>query len=199
MKKINWKQLLLNLSALAVLTAATVGVTQAVMRDDEVMEDTISMGTINLQLGDQDPVDMQEIGFDLSDLESNEQRTFTFDIKSTGSGQGNLSVQQIQTNSSEGENPEPETNIDEADGGEVDGCVRIKMEMEDDTHDPVVIVHDYLSHLDVFYDLLPNTEIDEMVNSGTAQFTVTMDSTSCGNEAMGDLLDFELVFKLEQA
>jgi len=195
MIKFQYKQLVLAGLLLASTIAGSIGVTRAMMRDEEVSSHAISLGTVNLQVGDTDPIDLP---IDLSNLSGSETIFYEAALQSNGSIPGNFSILPVIENDLEGENPEGETNK-EGDG-EADTCIQLLLAVNAPGYDEQVLANDSLANLaEIELDDPDNTILDEMVNSNEATLTIRVNSSSCGMESMGDTVDLDLIFNLEES
>ncbi len=195
MIKIQYKQLVLAGLLLASTIAGSIGVTRAMLRDEEVSSHTVSLGTVNLQVGDTDPIDLP---IDLTNMSGSDTLTYEVDLKSDGSIPGNFSVLPVISNDSEGENPEGETNK-EGDG-EADTCVQLLLAVNAPGYDEQVLANDTLANLaEIELDDPDNTIVDEMVNSDGATLKIRAHSGLCGMHSMGDTVDLDLIFYLEES
>ncbi len=194
MKKITIKRLSVVLLLLLITVTGAVKFTQAVFKDEELSSHSISLGTLNLQIGQEDPVNLP---IDLSDMSGHETRTYEVDLKNTGSVDGNFWFESEILNSLEGENPEAETNTEGE--GEADDCIQLLVSVTDPDHEEEVLVNSALSAMTTEYDQDVQTVVDDMVNNGNATMKLRFYSGNCGSEAMGDTVDMNLLFHLDQA
>ena len=194
MQKNNINHITLALSTIDATGAATLGISKAIFQDEELAQSTISLGTLNLQVGASDPID---VPLDFSGMDSNEERIFTMDVQNTGQLAGNFWLSGIINGSTEGENPEPETDIDPANGGELDDCARISVLVAVGTQNLPVINNLLLKDIEHDFETAINS-IDDAINNGPAIMTIKVNTNNCGNEAMGDTVNMGLRFYLTQ-
>jgi hypothetical protein len=194
LKKIKIKRLSIALILIIMTITGAVKFTQAVFKDEELSANTISLGTLNLQIGQEDPVNLP---IDLSGMSGQETRIYEVDLKNTGSVDGNFWFETEILNSLEGENPEAETNTEGE--GEADDCMQLLVSVTDPDHEEEVLVNSALSALTDDYDAPAQTLVDEMVNGGNATLKLRFYSGNCSSSAMGDTVDMNLLFHLDQA
>ncbi|MEA2056112.1 MAG: hypothetical protein U9O78_00120 [Patescibacteria group bacterium] len=180
-------------TGMAIVLIISFQLTKAVFTDEELSANTISLGTLNLQVGDEDPVNLP---IDLSDMSGQETRIYEVALKNTGTVEGNFWVDAEVLNSLEGENPEAETNTEGE--GEADDCIQLLMSVTDPAHDEEILVNSALSALTEQYDHDAQTLVDEMVNGGDATLKLRFYSGNCSSCAMGDTVDLNLMFHLQQ-
>lgn len=192
--KHKFKQITLSLLIIFLTVIAAIQASQALFTDTELSQNTISLGTLNLQVGQDDP---SVLALDFSGMMAHETRTYEAQIQNTGEINGNFWFEPEVTNSLEGANPESETNT--TDDGEMDDCVRLRVSFSDPTNDPISVI-DYalLKILDTSYETDPNTLVDNMINGGEATMTIMVNTDNCDNQAMGDTVDLNLLFHLDQ-
>ncbi|MBD3250221.1 MAG: hypothetical protein GF381_01445 [Candidatus Pacebacteria bacterium] len=187
------KQITLSLIIIFVTVAGAVSASRALFTDTELSAKTISMGTLNLQIGSEDPF---VIPLDFTGMVSGDSRTYEAEIKNTGTIVGNFWFEPEISNSQEGENPESETDIEGE--GEMDDCVRMTASIFDQNQEQVLIDDVALVDLQAEYDLEPHSLIDQLVNGRMAYLRLYVHTNQCGNEAIGDLVDMNLMFHLDQ-
>jgi hypothetical protein len=195
MININYKRLALSLMLLLLVIGGTVKLSQALFQDEEVSSHTVSLGTLNLQVGDSDPIDLP---INTENMASSQNDMYTLQLKNTGSLPGNFWIQPVVDNSSEGQNTEAEGDVDTANGGEAEECVHILMNVLDAAGNDHVLYNGSLSGLDTSYDQDSQTAIDDIVNAGDGQMQIRLTTGNCGSEAIGDEVDLMLDFNLEQ-
>lgn len=194
MKSIKIKAITLSLLIIFATVAAAVKASYALFDDVEQTNSTISMGHLNLQVGDSDP---SLVELDLAGMVSDEVRIFDVLVKNTGEIEGNFWIQPIVENSLEGDNYEAET--DTTGDGELDDCVRLKLRFnQDGTDEQILVNHFLLKNLPATIDQDQATVIDQMVNAGDTQMSIEIDTANCHNSSMGDTIDFGLRFHLDQ-
>ena len=195
MQKNNIKRITLAILTIVAVGAATLGISKAIFQDEELAQSTISLGTLNLQVGANDPID---VPLDFTGMDSNEERIFTMDVQNTGQLTGNFWLAGIINGSNEGENPEPETDIDPINGGELDDCARISALIEIESGQTLPIINNLLlKDVEHNFETAINT-IDDAINNGPAIMTIKVNTNNCGNEAMGDVVNMGLRFYLTQ-
>lgn len=178
---------------LVILVVTFARYSQALFDDAEVTTHQISMGTLNLQVGESDPA---AVNLDFTNLKSGETRVYEIDITNTGELAGNFWFETEIVNSLEGENPEPENN--KLEPGDLGDCLRLRTTFDDDTHEPINLIdYSLFKLLAERYETEAGTVIDEMVNQGT-KLKIDVNADNCANFAMGDSLDLNLIFHLDQ-
>lgn len=194
------KQVTLSLLIIFLTVLAATKASRALFSDAELSQNTIALGTLNLQVGQEDPA---VIDLDFSNIVPGETKSFEAQILNTGGINGNFWFEPEVTNSTEGDpneggNPEAETNIEGE--GELDDCVRLRVSFTDPENDPVKVIDlALLTILDESYEAEANTVVDQMINDGHATMKIEADTANCSNHAMGDTVDLNLLFHLDQA
>ncbi len=189
------KHLTYLLLLIACVVIGAIEISKAAYQDQELIEPTISMGVLNLQVGDEDPAN---VILDFEGMRPEEVRTYTFLVKNTGQIEGDLTIIPLIANSGEGENPEPEPLT--IFNGDIAHCARLTLSMTDINSDQQVLIDNqtiYSIHQQV-YDNSPFTLVDEAVNNDGSSATVTIDAYDCGSESMGDFLNLKLMFNFLQ-
>ncbi len=195
--KINIKKVTLSLLTISLVFAGTVGISRAIFKDYENNTNTISLGSLNLQVGAEDPANLN---LDFTNMIPGENRVYEVDVKNTGPLPGNFWFEPSIANDSEGDNFEPETETDDSNGGELDTCVRVKLSFFDAEQPTEVKVIDraLINILDPTYEMEQDTLVDQIVNRGEGTMHIELDTDNCQASAMGDQLDFNLLFHLDQ-
>jgi len=96
MNKTTIKHITLSLLTIIATGGAALGLSKAVFQDQETVDPEISMGVLNLQVGDEDPAN---VPLDFSGMVPEEVRTYTFDVNNTGQVEGNFWLQGFITQS----------------------------------------------------------------------------------------------------
>ena len=188
------KQVTLSLLIIFLTVLAAVRASRALFSDTELSENTIAMGTLNLQVGQEDPT---EIDLDFSDIVPGESKFFEAQILNTGGIPGNFWFEPEIANSSEGENSEAETHTDG--DGELDDCVRLRVSFSEPDNDPFKVIDlALLKFLDESYETEADTVVDQMINGRQATMKIEANTSNCNNDAMGDTIDLNLMFHLDQ-
>lgn len=195
MNKTTIKHITLSLLIIIASGGAALGLSRAVFQDQETVDPVITMGVLNLQVGDEDPAN---VPLDFAGMVPEEVRSYTFDVNNTGQVEGNLWIQGVITQSSEGDNPESEplTVFD----GDIAQCARLTLSMIDSEDNEVLLINDELIenvHQQT-YETDYGTLIDEAVNNGPTEARLTISAYGCGSETMGDILNLDLLFHLTQ-
>lgn len=189
------KHITLSLLIIIATGGAVLGLSRAVFQDQEVVDPMISMGILNLQVGQEDPAN---VSLDFSGMVPEEVRSYTFEVNNTGSVEGNFWMQAFITESSEGENPESEplTVFD----GDIAQCASMTFSVVDSEDNEVVLINNELiENIDQqSFEDAQGTLVDEAVNNGPTDATLTIDAYGCGSETMGDILKLDLIFHLTQ-
>lgn len=195
MKKTTIKKITLSLLLIIITGGFAIGLSKAVFQDQEVINQTVSMGVLNLQVGDVDPVN---VSMDFSNMVPNETRSYTYDVKNTGQIQGNFWLEVLINSESEGISPENEA-ITEYDG-DISHCARLSLSMSDVADDDILLIDNELivsidqQNFDTNYE----SAIDQMVNMDKSRMIVTLNTIECGSETIGDILQMDLAFYLTQ-
>jgi hypothetical protein len=188
------KRITLSLLAIILIGAAVVGMSKGLFQDEEVAGSSISLGTLNLKIGEDDP---SSIALDFTGMEPGEERVYSFNLRNTGQVQGNFWFEGEVLTSLEGINSESEADIEEP--GDLAACAKMNIEV-DDLHGntPQLVTDTYLSAMGNSFETESGTYVDEGVNHGPIEMRVKVDTYDCGPEAMGDIVDMNLNFYLEQ-
>ena len=196
MKKITIKHLTLALLLIISAGGLIFQLSRAFYQDQETAYPSISMGVLNLQVGEEDPAN---VPLDFTGMMPEEVRTYSFDVKNIGQVEGNLWLQTFITDEGEGENlePEPETFFD----GDISQCARMSFSLSDVEGNDILLIDNQLITFvhQQTYETAHRSIIDEAVNADGSTARITVDTYSCGNETMGDELEMSLVFYLTQA
>jgi hypothetical protein len=189
------KHITLSLLIIIATGGAVLGLSRAVFQDQEVVDPMITMGVLNLQVGQEDPAN---VPLDFSGMVPEEVRSYTFEVNNTGTVEGNFWMQAFITQSGEGDDPESEplTIFD----GDIAQCASMTFSMVDSENNEVIIINDEtIENID--QQVFENTQgslVDEAVNNGPTDATITIDAYGCGSETMGDILELDLNFHLTQ-
>lgn len=180
--------------AIILIGAAVVGMSKGLFQDEEVAGSSISLGTLNLQIGDNDP---STIALDFTNMEPGEERIYSLNLKNTGQVLGNFWFEGEVVSSLEGVNSEAETDTQEP--GDLDTCAKMNIEVDDLHGNTLQLATDtYLIDMANSFETESGTYVDEGVNHGPIEMRVKVDTYDCGPEAMGDIVDMNLNFYLEQ-
>ena len=195
MKKNIIKQITLALLIILITGAATLGISKAVFQDEELAQSTISLGTLNLQVGQSDPIN---VPLDFSGMSAGEERVFAMDIQNTGQLAGNFWVHGEITSSTEGENPEPETDIEGE--GELDDCARLIVTVDDNQGQTLPVINNLLlKDITADFEEADGNTIDQAINNGPTQMQIKVNTDNCDSDAMGDTANINLLFYLSQS
>lgn len=195
MKKTTIKKITLSLLLLIIAGSSVIGLSKAVFQDQEVLNQTVSMGVLNLQVGDVDPIN---VSMDFSNMVPDEVRSYTYGVQNTGQVQGNFWLEALIISESEGENPDSEQSTEY--DGDISQCARLSLSMSDINDDDVLLIDDeLLSTIDQqTFDTNYESAVDQMVNMDQSSMTITINTYDCDNETMGDVLEMDLSFYLTQ-
>jgi hypothetical protein len=111
---------------------------------------------------------------------------------------GNFWMEVQAVNSTEGENPESET--DTTGEGELDDCAEVWLGFTNIENPALTAqsldwtVINTISPVETFW----GNSVDAWINARIAQFTLKLRNDNCGPEAMGDGFDLDLIFHLDQ-
>ncbi len=195
MNKTQIKHITLSLLVIIATGGAVLGLSRAVFQDQEVVDPVITMGVLNLQVGDEDPAN---VPLDFSGMVPEEVRSYSFEVNNTGNVEGNFWMQAFITESSEGENPESEplTVFD----GDIAQCAKLTFSMIDSESNDVVLINDQVIETidQQMFEVAQGTLVDEAVNNGPTNANLTISAYGCGSETMGDILKLDLFFHLTQ-
>lgn len=177
-----------------ILSIGFTGLVRALLRDVESSHGNLVSGaTINLQVGDSDP-SLFTFGFE--NMVPGEMKEVATNIASVGGLAGNFSMQLGVSNSSEGDNPEPETDI--TGDGELEECAEVSLVFGDGLENRVLLDFTPMALATTVLDAAADTQIDQWVADGTAKMRLLMRTDACGPEAMGDQFEMDLMFFLDQ-
>lgn len=195
MKKTTIKKITLSLLLLIFAGSSVIRLSKAVFQDQEVLNQTVSMGVLNLQVGDVDPIN---VSMDFSNMVPDEVRSYTYGVQNTGQVQGNFWLEALIISESEGENPDAEQSTEY--DGDISQCARLSLSMSDINDDDVLLIDDeLLSTIDQqTFDTNYESAVDQMVNMDQSRMTITINTYDCDNETMGDVLEMDLSFYLTQ-
>ena len=189
------KKMLIAVILAGLLVAGMAAVARALLQDTEYVTGNKVLGaTLNLQVGDNDP---STVSFIFSHVKPGEEREFSVPIANTGKVTGNFWFEVATSNSIEGDNPEPETEI--TGQGELDDCAEIWVNFTNTENTQTAQVIDWtvinaVNTLETFW----GNSADAWVGVGTAVFNLKLRNDNCGPEAMGDGFDLDLVFHLDE-
>lgn len=181
--------------ALAIILLSTITISYAYFSDTESSTaNLIQMGTLNLQVGDSDPA---VFNFDFQNIAPGESWQDSLVIQNVGSIDGNFWFEINVHDSTEGENPEPETDI--TGEGELDDCAEIRITALPTTGNEITIL-DFTPITQAIgsYEQLAETNVDSAINSDSIQYQMEIKTDQCANEAQGDTLLMDLLFHLDQ-
>jgi|GEM_PF-2511444 len=195
MKKTTIKKITLSILLLIIAGSSAIGLSKAVFQDQEVLNQAVSMGVLNLQVGDVDPIN---VSMDFSNMVPDEVRSYTYGVKNTGQIPGNFWLETEIVSEGEGENPESEESTEYS--GDVSRCARLSLSMTDINDDDILLIDDeLLSAIDQqSFDSNFESAIDQKINMDQSQMTMTINTFDCGNETIGDELQMGLAFYLTQ-
>lgn len=194
MKHIKIKLIALSLIIVLVGAGVALSLSRALFEDRQVLDTTISMGTLNLQVGDYGPA---SIPLDFQNMVPGEFRTVIFEVDNIGSVEGNFWVRGEIISAGEGENPanEPETESD----GDLHNCARLSLfRMKDNGLFDNVVNNMLIRNIETEFEIESGTETDADVNNGPAEMHLVVNTLECGNETMGDVLTADLSLYLTQ-
>lgn len=189
------KQITLALLIILATGAATLGVSKAIFQDEELAQSTISLGTLNLQVGASDPIN---VPLDFSGMSAGEERVFAMDVQNTGQLDGNFWVRGEITSSLEGDNPEPETDTEGE--GELDDCARLTVTVDDSQGQTLPVINNLLlKDITNDFEETDGNTIDEAINNGPTEMKIKINTDNCDSDAMGDSANINLLFYLSQS
>lgn len=172
---------------------STVSITRALLKDTEISSgNTVKGASINLQVGDQDP---SILSFDFNNVIPGEIHQLWTEVKNIGGIGGNFWLEVTTGNSLELNNPEGETDI--LDEGDLVNCAELQLSFDNDFHDEEIVLPFTPVKNITAVDIVSNTMVDTIVDEG-AVMNLQLRTDNCGNEAMGDAFDLDLVFHLDQ-
>lgn len=177
------------------LSLGVITVAKALLTDTETsMGNTVRGASLNLKVGDNDPT---TYSFSFDNIAPGEVWQSWSSIESTGSISGNFWLDLAVSNSGEGDNPEAETDI--LGDGELESCAEIKMGFFD-PQGAETLLFDFTPVAAAVgsHDQLVGSVIDALIEAGATNFNIEMRTDACGNEAMGDQFDVDLIFYLDQ-
>ena len=175
------------------LGMSTTTITKALLQDTETSSgNTVRGATINLRVGDQDP---SIFSFAFNNVVPGEIHQLWVEVANTGGIGGNFWMEANSSNSLELDNPEGETDI--LGEGELDDCAEVQIVFDDDAGTEVLAMP--FSPISALGSIDSNigSQIDALVDAG-ARMNLQLRTDACGNEAMGDAFDLDLVFHLDQ-
>lgn len=188
MHKTKIKRISLSLLAIVLTGAISVGVSRALFFDEEVVETNLSLGTMNLKVGDTDPA---AAVLDFTGMAPAEEREFSLNLVNSGSIDGNFWLEGVILNSMSGENS--------AEAGNLENCAKISIEVINLLSNVIKIVDGvYLADMEQAFETESGTTVDSGVNNGPIPMKIEVETHECGNNEMGDALEMELRFHLEQ-
>lgn len=194
MHKTKIKRITLSLLAIVTTGALTVGISRALFQDQETVNSSFSLGTLNLKVGDSDPA---TVALDFTDMYPGQEREFSLNLVNTGQVDGNFWLEGVVISSLENLNPQAETDIEEP--GDLDDCAKMSIEVDDVHGDTNILASDvYLKDMQQSLETEAQTTVDEAVNHGPAPMRIKVDTHECGSEAMGDTVEMEFEFNLDQ-
>jgi len=189
------KKLLIAVVIAGLLVASMTAAARALLQDTEYVTGNKVIGaTLNLQVGENDP---STVSFIFNNVKPGEEREFSVPIANTGKVTGNFWLEVAASNSTEGDNPEPET--DTTGEGELDDCAEIWINFtnNENTQEAQVIDWTTINTVDTLETFWGNS-VDAWVGVGTAIFNLKLRTDNCGPEAMGDGFDLDLMFHLDE-
>jgi hypothetical protein len=194
-RKESMKKLLIAIVLAGVLSLSLVTAVRALLQDTEKANGKLWGATLNLQVGDNDP---STVNFIFNNMQPGEERELTVPIASVGGLSGNFWLEMLIENSSEGDNPESETDI--TGEGELDDCVEVKVYFENtDNPDLTAVSLDWTPVNDVGeVEKFWGNNVDAWIGVGIAKFYLLARADNCGSESMGDSFDLDLIFHLDQ-
>jgi hypothetical protein len=190
---INIKKLFFATVLAIALGISTTTITRALLQDTETSSgNTVKGGSINLRVGDQDP---STLAFTFNNVVPGEIHQLWTEVAKDGGIGGNFWMEISSSNSLELDNPEGETDI--LGEGDLDDCAEIQIMFDDDAGTEVLAIpFSSVSSLGSI-DSVAGSQIDALVDAG-ARMNLQLRTDSCGNEAMGDAFDLDLIFHLDQ-
>ncbi|MBT4124215.1 MAG: hypothetical protein HN981_00320 [Candidatus Pacebacteria bacterium] len=189
----NIKKLSFAFLGAVLLSFGAVGATKALLQDTEmVMGNTVKGATINLRVGDTDPT---TLNFNFNNIIPGEVHQMWTAISSVGGVGGNFWLEVDVSNSLEMDNPEGETDI--IGEGELDDCAEVQIVFDDDMgNEELGLAWTPVSAIGPI-DTTPSSITDGFVSAG-GRMNLQLRTDNCGNEAMGDAFDLDLIFHLDQ-
>ncbi len=181
---------LVGLSILIIVVSAGValGLSKALFEDKKSLDTTISMGTLNLQVGDDGPA---SIPIDFENMVLGETRTVIFEVDNVGSIEGNFWVRGAITDTGNVLDPESE--------GEMKNCARLGLyRIRSDGLQENIITNMLLRNIEADFDSEAGTVNDAAINNGPAEMHLVVNTLGCYDNTMGDYLSAHLDFYLTQ-
>lgn len=173
-----------------------VSLSKAYFSDTELsLGNKISMGTVNLQVGDHDP---STFSFEFSNIAPGEMWQTYAAVKTIGSLSGNFWFDVATSNSQEGDNPEAETDTEGE--GDLENCTELRIVFYNDSTGEEFELFDFTPIGDLVggHEEHSGSDVDALVESNLAIMNLQARMDNCGNEAMGDSFDLDLAFHLQQ-
>lgn len=181
---------LIGISLLIIVASAGValGLSKALFEDKQTLDTSISMGTLNLQVGDDGPT---SVPLDFENMVLGETRTVVFEVDNVGSIEGNFWVRGVITDNG--------NVLDPAIEGEMMNCVRLGLyRIKEDGLQDNIITNMLLRNIEADFDSAAGTTNDVGVNNGPAEMHLVVNTIDCHNDSMGDYLNASLDFYLTQ-
>ena len=194
MNKTKIKLITVSVLLIFISLGVALGISRALFEDQQMLDTTISMGTLNLKVGDESPAN---VPLDFENMMPGESRTVSFMVENIGSVEGNFWVRGEIIEEGEGENPhnEPVTALD----GDLRECARLSLHrVRDDGLVDTVVNHMLLRNIETEFDAESGSETDIALNNGPVEMRVLVSTQMCGNETMGDFLKANLYLYLTQ-
>ncbi len=175
------KKIVYSLLVIIISFGLALGISRALFEDKQTFDTTISMGTLELQVGEDGPAG---VPLDFDNMVPGETRTVIFDVDNVGSIEGNFWAR--------GE-------IIEASENGIKDCARLSLyRLKDDGLFDNVINNMLLRNIEDDFDIDPNTANDAAINNGPAEMHLIVNTLACGSETMGDVLQANLYLYLTQ-
>lgn len=195
-KKQNLKKLLYALFLISGVAISTFKLTKAFFSDtEESIGNLFSNPYVNLQVGDSDPSVYQ---FGYSDFKRNEIYENEVAVVRAGGTGGNFSMEFSHDSSTEGINPEAETDTEGE--GELDDCIEFRVVFDNGASEEVWFDWSNLTDIEGFIhnEGFMDGETDYWVNCGIANMKLQARTHNCGNEAMGDQFLMNIKFYFDE-
>lgn len=197
-KKIKaFKRLLLAIFLITGIILSTISFTKAYFFDVEQSSGNLfATEIVNLQVGESDP---SIYNFSFVNLRPGIVFEDSVAISSLGGYSGNFSLEISHANSLEGDNSEPETDVEGE--GELDDCVEMRIMFDNGSVNEEVLFDwsslaeiENVRHNEGWLD----GQIDYWVNTGVANMIIQARTDNCANDSMGDSFLMNLAFYLDQ-
>jgi hypothetical protein len=188
MNKSKIKLIALSILIIVVSAGVALGLSKALFEDRKTLDTTISMGTLNLQVGDEGPT---SIPLDFENMSLDEFRTVIFEVDNVGSIEGNFWVRGVITETGNTLDPESE--------GDLKNCARLGLyRIRDDGLEENIINNMVLRNIEADFDSDAGTTNDVAINDGPVEMHLVVNTLDCYNHTMGDYISASLDFYLTQ-